>query len=321
MKINLIQDDGYPGLKADKNILLKELGSLGHDVQFIYEKRHLSPNDLLSYLPAPQADINLHIEKIALPYLRNAKLNWFIPNPECYTQEVEILQKVDLILCKSQRAVEKFQQFGQKTFFLGFTSFDHLNLNVQKNFRQLFHYQGTGKGIKGTFWVERAWNTDYTLPPLTILGGLPPAYKRGSLTVLHEILPEDKLIELQNRCGIHLCPSAAEGFGHILEEGMSTGAVIITCNAPPMNERIIDPECLLPVKHDGIHLIYNFERLFFYDQRDLVKMVKKMMTWPMEKLEQIGQKNRQTYLDNQAAFRNRLKELLKITKNRLGESD
>ena len=108
-----------------------------------------------------------------------------------------------------------------------------MNLNVEKDFRQLFHYQGLGKDIKGTFGIERAWNTHYELPPLTILGGLPPAYARGSLTVLNEVLPEDKLIELQNRCGIHLCPSAAEGFGHMIEEGMSTGAVIITTDYPP----------------------------------------------------------------------------------------
>ena len=46
-------------------------------------------------------------------------------------------------------------------------------------------------------------------------------------------------------------------------------------------------------------------------------MVKKMMTWPKEKLEEIGQKNRQTYLNNQAAFRGRLKELLEKTESRL----
>ena len=100
MKINLIQDDRYPGLKTDKNILLKELGSLGHDVQFIFEQRRGSPNDQLAYLECPKADINIHLEKIALPYLTNATLNWFIPNPEWFTQEAEVLTKVDLVVCK-----------------------------------------------------------------------------------------------------------------------------------------------------------------------------------------------------------------------------
>ncbi|MES2199112.1 MAG: glycosyltransferase [Chlamydiota bacterium] len=71
------------------------------------------------------------------------------------------------------------------------------------------------------------------------------------------MLQED-LRKIQNKTGIHLCPSEVEGFGHCIFEALSTGAVVITTDAPPMNEFIKDPRCLVPFSHSAPTHLVNF---------------------------------------------------------------
>jgi glycosyltransferase involved in cell wall biosynthesis len=63
----------------------------------------------------------------------------------------------------------------------------------------------------------------------------------GNIELLATRIPEARLRRLQNECAIHICPSEVEGFGHTLMEAMSCGAVVVTTDAPPMDE-LVSPE-------------------------------------------------------------------------------
>ena len=41
---------------------------------------------------------------------------------------------------------------------------------------------------------------------------------------------------------VHICPSAREGFGHYINEARSVGAVVLTIDAAPMSEFVVDGE-------------------------------------------------------------------------------
>jgi glycosyltransferase involved in cell wall biosynthesis len=55
------------------------------------------------------------------------------------------------------------------------------------------------------------------------------------------LLPAEKLNSLQSTCGIHVCPSETEGFGHYINEARGVGAIVVTTDCSPMNE-LIRPE-------------------------------------------------------------------------------
>ena len=61
-----------------------------------------------------------------------------------------------------------------------------------------------------------------------------------NVTILTEKLKQKDLQHYMATCGVHVCPSACEGFGHIINEARSLSAVIVTTAAQPMNELVTD---------------------------------------------------------------------------------
>jgi len=295
----------FLGSTRDKDLLNRDLKALGHEVEIF-----LNPS-----IPTKKGDINIHLENIEPNGMPWARINWLIPNHEWLTSLPKELQSMDLVLCKTKEAKRILDLHISNTFFLGFTSKDQYLPEVEKDYGSLFHHQG-GTWQRGSFWLERTWSNDLTrtLPHLTITRTNPPSYEKGSLTVIGgPMQPSVQFHSLQNRCGIHLCPSETEGFGHALNEARSIGAVVITLDAPPMNELITDKECLLP---------FNFKRLeksgyadlYRYDPREMVKKVLTVISWPKEKLQEIGLENRKRYLQEQKEFKERLEKILSEVK-------
>jgi FkbM family methyltransferase len=64
-------------------------------------------------------------------------------------------------------------------------------------------------------------------------------------------LPESTAAALRQAAAIHACPSAAEGWGHILDRARWCGAVVVTLDAPPMNELLDGESAVLAPAVDG----------------------------------------------------------------------
>ena len=58
-------------------------------------------------------------------------------------------------------------------------------------------------------------------------------------------LSDKDLIELMNQCGIHICTSETEGFGHYINEAKSCQSIVISIDSKPMNELVNDNTALL----------------------------------------------------------------------------
>lgn len=288
------------GKEMDGLILKRKLESFGHKVKLVDYEQSRKVNS---------ADINIFIEACYSHLFSKAKFNWFIPNPEYCGTPVQYLQKFDLILCRTEEALRIFKAFTTKTYYLGFTSIDHYQLAESKDFSKHLHVGGES-AMKGTDELLQAWRTDGSLPHLTLMKYRYLNDKKGSsknLKLITKRVPEETLLTLQNTCGVHICPSKTEGFGHYLMEAMSTGAVVVTTDGPPMNEFIRDHRCLVKYNHIDKQ---RYATTYTIDQQDLINTVKSLQMLSEEELQMIGQQNRAEFLRRQAEFKKNFEILM-----------
>lgn len=297
LKINIIAQSNGKGLETDQKILKEALEQLGHLVVLVNFKD----------LARKQADINIFFQALVPEKLKWARLNWFIPNPEWYDRDIKLLEKIDLILCRTKEVERIFRDLNKQTYYLGFTSPDCYQQEIQKNFSHLFHLAG-GSHFKGTAAIQNIWLSHVSFPLLTVINFSNNFNSQQSnLEWVHCRLPQTELRQLQNECGIHLCPSETEGFGHYIIEAMSTGAVVVTTDAPPMNEFIKDKRCLVPYhRSDSIYLATKY----YVDPIELENKIKYLIDLPDDELLSIGLKNRSIYLEQKQEFYEKLEELL-----------
>lgn len=305
LTINLISHslENGAGKQADVAILKEEAERLGHRVQLF---------DYFKVDGIEPADINIFLAQLKPEWFSFAKLNWFIPNPECCLATLEELKQFDLVLCKTNETLRLFKPICKEVYYLGFTSHDCLQSLQTKNFSEHLHVAGKSR-MKGTENIFRAWQSHPKLPRLTVIKHRP--MKRGSiiprnLKLINKRISLDALSELQNKCGVHLCPSKTEGFGHYLMEAMSTGAVVITTDAPPMNEFVKDDRCRVSYRSTGKK---KYATTYTVDEKELAAVVKNLQKLPPEELQRIGQNNREEYLRRTIEFKQNFEGLLDRT--------
>lgn len=302
LRFNIFAHHNGQGLEADVNILKEALENLGQTVN-CYDSHHYPEN-------IATADVNVFFEWITWNVFPHARLNWFVPNPEWYWHDLHLLESIDLVLCRTKESERILNELNRKTYFLGFTSKDFFKSEVIKNFDLFFHLAGASEQ-KGTSAIRDVWERNEHFPLLTLIKRerLPLSNKANLITIPYRI-SQRNLIYLQNHCGIHLCLSETEGFGHYILEAMSVGSVVLTTDAPPMNEFISDPRCLVPYDHTAPqHLAINY----YVDRNQLENSINYLASLPKEELELIGLNNRNSYLRMKQEFLVNLEKLIALT--------
>jgi glycosyltransferase involved in cell wall biosynthesis len=300
--INIFSLNNGRGLQVDRQILREALENLGHTV----EEKELWDNPSSDEL---KVDINISFEFMVPQWKSYAKYNWFIPNPECFFQSVDLLSTVDLILCRTRQAESIFQSLNQKTYFLGFTSINFYDSHIEKDFSQYFHLASSSP-LKGSGAVVNCWKQDDSLPKLICITQW--GSTNQSNVDCRPTISEEEVHYYHNACGVHLCPSLREGFGHYIMEGLSTGSVVITTDAPPMNEFITDRRCLVPYRSRAP---FNLGGEYHVDATDLAKVVRGLIELPLDELKKIGEKNRLFYLQKTGEFHENLKKLMETVED------
>lgn len=196
-------------------------------------------------------------------------LHLFMVNPDTGIAEIHTdaaMRAVDIVLCKSRQCVELMQNYRRRTagmrygiLYTNHTTPDPLahvkdSIPPPPDYTRWLHL--AGKSIfKNTEAVLHAWLNDPTLPHLTVLlHGLllqrlrnkhpewfdvdnPP---RTNLQLITEPLSTEAVAALLVACGVHLCPSAREGFGHYINEARAASALVVTVDAAPMHDFVTD---------------------------------------------------------------------------------
>jgi len=224
--VNLISRDNGVGLTTDMDLLQAMLTDAGYDVERVsWQDRRMR-----------RCDVAIFLELFSPVLVRHARrtigifnLEWFLPRWRAY------LPRVTQLWAKSQDAHAAFARMRLRSHYTGFLSRDLYDPTVPRSLSCL-HLKGHSD-LKNTPAVLEAWSRNPDLPPLTIISQQPIPDPPKGVTVLGRLeFPE--LVRQLNTHQIHVCPSRAEGWGHYIVEGGSTGAAVITTDAPPMNEHV-----------------------------------------------------------------------------------
>jgi glycosyltransferase involved in cell wall biosynthesis len=257
-------------------------------------------------------DVNLFLAPIFPEWIPFARKNVLVPNAEGFAQ-ASWLKHIDLVVAKTRLTERIFQKLGCRIEFTSFTSEDHLDEQVPRNFHRFFH--SCSSQYKGTQRLLETWRRHPEWPELTavinnndtIPAGLDQA---PNIRAIRRRLSASELMSLQNACGHHICCSEAEGFGHYIMEAMSCRAVTFTSDGPPMNE-LVQPGRGLLVACEEEAPPMRFSHRYLFRHASLEEQVERALTFDPATRETLGAAGRSFFLENDRFFRRRFIEVMK----------
>tara|TARA_R110001583_G_scaffold7158_5_gene35646 strand:+ start:16831 stop:17811 length:981 start_codon:yes stop_codon:yes gene_type:complete len=236
----------------------------GSDTKFTNIKKLLSL--IINKYLFQQKQITFHLEEIYTEISPFSDKNILIPNQEWLrTGTQKAIKPETHIWCKTHYAVKQLKHLNDNVEYLGFCSRNLLDESITPNFNAFIHIAGKSEQ-KGTIAVLDVWQKHPEWPLLKVISRREEhlEYQAENIEFITEFLTECQLKSLINQCGVHLCPSESEGFGHNIVEAMSANSIVVTTDAPPMNE-LIHPDEICLVNYNKTDKRY-FSELFFIDK-------------------------------------------------------
>ncbi len=307
--IRIITQDNGVGLVKDAQLLAAIL-SPGN---FRVAQNRFKTNKLGKWLQrlaiqasASAPSINIFLERLHPTLFKTASLNILMPNPEWTLPKwMSHLASLDFVLVKTRHAEAIFSELGCNTRYTGFSSEDRWLPEVTKQ-GGFFHLAGKSAN-KGTEGLIALWQKHPNWPLLTIVQHPKRAEADCSSHNIRHVLrylDDAELKLMQNQHRFHLCISDTEGFGHYLMEAMSMQAVVITTDAPPMNELVTEDRGLL-VGYDRT-TTQNLATCYHVGESQLQATVERALEMTEGDASMLGMAARKFFLSNDEQFRRRI---------------
>ena len=294
------------GLQRDCEILFSILDKMGHRVRLInYESNFTGINYT--------ADVNIFLEVMVPEMLNFAPNNWLIPNSEWWRGEIGDLHinRINKVLCKTHDCYNIWQKkLSGRCVYIGFEASDFYQSTAEKELSFL-HLAGNS-GTKNTEAVIEAWR-QFRLPYKIDIVILNPAFRTLCFGVpgitYHQRIAESHVHHAINSHLFHLIPAQYEGYGQALHEALGCGGIVITTNAPPMNEFAGIPRELM-IPSSG-----TFEKSLAIchsvTPEGVAEAVMRAAALSKDQTRFMSAAARQAFLDDREAFRVAFKELVK----------
>ena len=267
----------------------------------------------------------------------------------------------DVILCKTKYAFSILNYYKENNkdyhftpIYTGFTSICKINKSVlqKKNYNLIVHFAGKSPH-KNTDIIIKSWIENKGFVHLnpkikliitcTDVDGIDKTCfkthlkewitydrikKNGCeyIKILPNLLICTKQISnidnIIKKAGCFLCPSSIEGYGHYLNEGRCNGGIVITTNAPPMNELIRRNYGLL-IKYDKMLNMTKYNKhgaswglpgsnAFLITKKELTKQIEKYINLPNDKKIMMSKKAYLSFNKNLFEFEDRMVQLYSL---------
>ena len=308
--ILIVNKNNNFGLTRDTALLVEALQGLDRPDEI--KVKNIRARSMLDRLfRKKEARTIIHVERAFPRWYSAARWNLLCPNQERFPRRhLRRLKGIDLVLAKSRHAEELFRAEGVETVYTGFTSEDRYDPTVKKNWQGFLHLAG-GSTLKGTEDVIALWRRHPEWPELTLIqkDPDPTAASVPNIRIVSGYITDAELKTLQNTLGVHLCPSRSEGWGHHLVEAMSVGAVVLTTDAPPMNEHVTnDCGMLVPfARTEPRHL----GTKYFFDIDAMEESIERLLAMDDDGKKRLGDRARTRFEEIDSGFRSRLAEAMK----------
>ncbi|KAF4045685.1 putative Glycosyl transferase group 1 domain-containing protein [Phytophthora infestans] len=290
------------------------------------------------------------------PLWPESKHVYLMPNVEMYELEAAHYWRVDMVLCKTAICARRvrmwYQQEGNprhtRVIYTRHTTSDaaffaksqlSVDANVAKNFSHVHFVHTAGKSVfKGTNAVLDCWLSRPEFPPLDVFVDqeIYNIFMRKLYDDQIKAQPEPKKITLHTgrvpssmfgrmmiESAFLLCTSVLEGYGHYINQARASAALIVTTDAPPMNE-LLSPESAILVPHpstvvekqllggnfDGDHGLHGVKGMATYVKgAEICDAVERVLEMTSDERQAMGKLARKQYVLDTHFFAARMKEL------------
>jgi glycosyltransferase involved in cell wall biosynthesis len=246
--------------------------------------------------------ISVFFENLPSGWLAISPRNFLIPNQEWMRPEtVQNISRCSEIWCKTRYAEALFRDRGFAASYIGFSSRDPYRPDVRRDWAGFLHVAGRSH-LKGTRTILELWRRHPEWPEIVVVVR-DDGFRRHAapnVRIITSPLEQHEIDRLMNERGIHLCPSEAEGYGHYIAEALACRALVITVDAPPMNE-LVRAEFGLLAKPARVEPL-GFGSRFFVDADALEAQVERALVMPAAEKEHRGDLAREAYAAARPAF-------------------
>lgn len=251
MKVNLIANfQANTGLMQDA-LLLRGILSVqfGEDIK-IFKVPHMLPE-------CGEADVNFFLEVINPSLFPYARKNIWLPNQEwTYKTWIPYISMVDEIWVKTYEAERIFKEYTSNVKFIGWTSMDKAYVpdKDKKNYHKAI--VPVGKNIyrhpKPIFQAYLKLKHDnledykqapelYVVHSPDHIGITVPEEIQSKVHLISKVLSDTEYNDLLRECGLCICMSLTEGFGHAVNEAMSAGCNLLLSPISPFKDNLYTP--------------------------------------------------------------------------------
>ncbi|KAJ1548338.1 hypothetical protein HK405_003614 [Cladochytrium tenue] len=278
--------------------------------------------------------------------------NYWMPNIEQIAEKhIPFFSEAHTIVAKTHITAKAISDFmakrgikGTTVKYMSHSSPDPLlslqGIDYAQDFNRFFH--GYGKsGRKHRNQIIDCWLENPDLPTLTLVGhhSFEELQEQHKETLDRLALPDsvyasdnrrkpfdnirvvrmlavEEFVPLAAAHGVHLCPSAQEGYGHYINLPRALSALVITTDHPPMNEFVRDgesgvllpPNELAPEAYQLLQEVFVSPALLTADA--VCAGVRRVLDMPIVDRRRLGRAGRAAYVEETLAMAANLRELV-----------